>query len=193
MTLKRLFIGFVIIAVWKVISNLPSPNSVNYSEDYDFYSIAPTSVSDISKQVFTTSPIVINGTQYAGRTSWASGFNYSVLDHGNNYRVKKLNIDFDVTYTMPKLALFCCSDDIETRFNTFYENLDLHEHGHGQILDDAKYEIFNYLMDTPTQNSKLALKKALNVRFDEMIQKFTDLSHRYDMDTRHGYTQGAYI
>jgi len=193
MTFKKLFIVCVMGGVLKIISHGPFANSVSYSEDYDFYSISPVSTSDISDQVFLTSPILINGTRYAGLTSWSSDFNYSILDNGNNYSVNKLGIALDVTYTMPKLALFCCSDNIETRFNTFYEHLDLHEHGHGQILDDAKYEIFNYLMDTPAQNSKQALKKALKTRFDEVIQTFSDLSNQYDVDTRHGYTQGANI
>ena len=166
---------------------------IEYSERFEYYDIYPVSVADVKVQLVDKSPVRIDGENFMAKTRWsvqtAFWAKFTMVGTG----VKRTDIFVKVAYTMPRLAEGCCADDIIHHFDSFYEKLMLHEKGHSQHALNCMATLSHELMKTQPQADFKALKKLFYQRNNAIIAGCEDLSNRYDVETNHGYTQGAFI
>ena len=163
------------------------------SEEFSYYLIYQESPSNISDELAKRSPVKDNGKIFRGHTEWNVNWNYWWQSDNGECRINKVKTDVTIKYTMPKLPDSHKTEQIEKKFNTYYDALMLHEYGHKKSGINAAMEIENVLMNLPAYQDCEELDKIANRKAINIIRKFNKKDIVYDYKTNHGRTQGAII
>lgn len=80
---------------------------------------------------------------------------------------------------------------LHTLWDKYMTNLKTHENGHTENAKNAGIEIEKALWEMPTMSTCEALATAANNKANQIIKQHNDWDTQYDIDTKHGATQGA--
>ena len=163
------------------------------SEEFSYYLIYPETPSEIADELTSRSPVKENGKIFRGHTEWNVNWNYWWQTDNGECRINKVKTGVVIKYTMPKLPDSHKNDQIEKKFNPYFDALMLHEHGHRESGITAAREIENMLHSLPGYPDCGELDKVANKKATNIIRKFNKKDLVYDYKTDHGRTQGATI
>ena len=162
-------------------------------EEFLYYLIYPETPSEIADELTNRSPVKENGKIFRGHTEWNVNWNFWWQTENGECRINRVSTDVSIVYTMPKLPDSHKTEQIEKKFNPYYDALMLHETGHKESGVNAATEIEEMLLNLPGYPDCSELETIANEKATNIIRKFNKKDLVYDYKTDHGRTQGAVI
>ena len=153
-----------------------------------------TAVPDKSLQSIlnAASPIHHDGKVFFGHTDWYVRWNMWWLEEPQgSCRITKVNAKVSGMITLPRLVNATTAQ--QDLFNSLVAALRVHELGHYEIARKAAADIESGILSMPQMHSCTALEAAANERGAETLDQYKAIERKYDVDTDHGRTQGAWI
>ena len=171
---------------------LPAQAEVQERLQEQFYDLQVASGQSLSRAIDQASPIRQNGQIYHAYTSWQVQWNYWWREQRDGRcQIDLTRTQLHATITLPRLS----GGDAQQRqrFTQYLSALREHELGHYRIGQAAAAEIDAALLQTPEHPSCAELQRQANQRANAILQRHIERERRYDRDTGHGRTQGAWL
>ena len=137
------------------------------------------------------SPIRERGRIFHGYTRWFVEWRFHWRDGADGCEISQVSTALRVTVTLPRLRTN--DADATARFETYVAALETHEMGHVQVARDAARDIDAGLRTLPPSPTCGALEQAANALGHRRLEAARAVERRYDRDTGHGRTQGAWL
>ncbi|GGX58605.1 DUF922 domain-containing protein [Saccharospirillum salsuginis] len=165
---------------------------VQQSLDYRDYPVKPRSDESISDALYRASPILEAGRVFHGYTRWWVEWRFWWRETANRQcRIDRVSVEVQGEIQLPRLDGGTPSQ--RERFNRYREALHQHELVHYGFGLRAGREIENSLRNLPPEASCLELETRANETGYEILRDYRQLEDRYDRETEHGRTQGAWL
>lgn len=160
--------------------------------DYRYYDARSEQGSSLSQALSDASPIQIAGQTFHGFTRWQVEWHFWWWEQGDGRcRINRSQTDLSAEITLPRLQT---GDAYQRqRFDRYLAALEGHELGHYRIGQAAAAEIDAALLGSPEYPSCAELQRQVNQRANAILQRHVQRERRYDQDTGHGRTQGAWL
>lgn len=156
------------------------------------YTIYGNTVSQITSQMYSCSPVVIGNEHFAGSTDYVMSWNYGIQGNAQNVcTLTDVRVGLAVSQTLPSWQPSAtASASVKTQWQRFITNLTIHEDGHAQL--DAQYAqtLATTLQTTPATDCN-SITTVANARAQAVIAALDRANEAYDAQTGHGRTQGA--
>ncbi len=183
-----------IIALLPLLSSLALPATADVQErlQEQFYDLQVASGQSLSRAINQASPIRQNGRIYHAYTRWQVQWNYWWREQRDGRcQIDLTRTQLHATLTLPRLS----GGDAQQRqrFEHYLGALREHELGHYRIGQAAAAEIDTALLQTPEYPTCAELQRQANQRANTVLQRYIEQERRYDRDTGHGRTQGAWL
>ena len=183
-----------IIALLPLLSSLALPATADVQErlQEQFYDLQVASGQSLSRAINQASPIRQNGRIYHAYTRWQVQWNYWWREQRDGRcQIDLTRTQLHATLTLPRLS----GGDAQQRqrFEHYLGALREHELGHYRIGQAAAAEIDTALLQTPEYPTCAELRQQANQRANTVLQRYIEQERRYDRDTGHGRTQGAWL
>lgn len=160
----------------------------------DNYTISGNNVDDVWDEIREHGPKNDEGDSYTGYTYWYIHWNYEQSNTAKGCKATDITVPVEVTFTMPHLKPTAeTPNDVIVKWNTFMKNLQQHENGHKDIAIEAAQEIYDTLQTLPAATTCRALGLLVDKKARTIIDTYKQKEKKYDKDTNHGETQGAYF
>jgi predicted secreted Zn-dependent protease len=157
-----------------------------------YYSVAGKTLQQISRNLYTQSPIVYQGKKYHGYTKWNVNWWFYWNDYGSHCQIKSVQTSVDVQYTLPKLSNYSSlTNPVKQKWDRYYHALSKHEEGHKNFGVSAAQEIEKSIAKMGSRKTCQQLEQDANSIGKQIIQKYVIQEKNYDKTTNHGVTQGA--
>ena len=183
-----------IIALLPLLLSLTLPATADVQErlQEQFYDLQVASGQSLSRAINQASPIRQNGQIYHAYTRWQVQWNYWWREQRDGRcQIDLTRTQLHATLTLPRLS----GGDAQQRqrFEHYLGALREHELGHFRIGQAAAAEIDKALLQTPEYPTCAELQQQANQRANTVLQRYIEQERRYDRDTDHGRTQGAWL
>ncbi|MGB1292107.1 MAG: DUF922 domain-containing Zn-dependent protease [Pseudoalteromonas sp.] len=183
--MKRLFI---LLAVYS--SFLVAEPKV--AQSHEFYNVSVSHTRNLLKNVNQASPIKHNGNKFHGYTEYNIQWRFNSKSRGRQRCIlNKVKTVLTLKYTMPKLRSE--NEDVHKVWNSWYPNLEKHENGHGSLAVEAAKEIDSSLRAFSSRSGCQKINQEANELAYKIMEKLDQATKKYDLDTNHGETQGAWL
>ncbi|MBA4246123.1 MAG: hypothetical protein C0452_19530 [Pseudomonas sp.] len=159
---------------------------------YRYYDAHLHSGESLSQALAQASPIREQGQVFHGYTRWRVDWRFWWQEERDGRcRITLTRTRLDTEIILPRLA----GGDAQQRqrFEQYLAALREHELGHYRIGQAAAAEIDAVLLDTPEYPSCNELQRQANQRANAVLQRHVQDERRYDRDTGHGRSQGAWL
>lgn len=162
------------------------------SLDYRYYTAPADDHSTLLQILNQATPIKENGHIYHGYTKWYVRWRYRWFEQADG-RCKITSVKTTVTgdILLPKLKH--ANAEQKELFKRYVAALDEHELGHYHLGKAAGIEIDNYISALPEMSSCQLLEQTANEFGYQTLDKYRTEEKRYDANTQHGKTQGAWL
>jgi len=137
------------------------------------------------------SPIREGGRVFHGYTRWHIDWRYWWNASPSGCSITTVKTRVTVGMTLP--ALTHANDALTRRFDTYSRALRLHEQGHVSIAQKAARDIDAGIQRLPAMASCSQLEQAANRLGHARLEAARAEEQRYDRETGHGRTQGAWL
>lgn len=157
-----------------------------------YYDLQVASGESLSRAINQASPIRQNGQIYHAYTRWQVQWNFWWREQRDGRcQIDLTRTRLSATITLPRLG----GGDAQQRqrFEQYLGALREHELGHYRIGQAAAAEIDAALLATPEYPSCTELQQQANQRANAVLQRHVEHERRYDRDTGHGRSQGAWL
>lgn len=163
-------------------------------ESFDYYLVSPTEGQSLRAAFVEASPISKDNKTRFGQTNWSIQPGYRARNFSSGCYISEANVQLNITITMPQLYIKGgAPEDMQKKFDFFYNALYQHELGHKSIVVKAADEIDELLSKKDIFFSCSELYSATNDQIKLIIQKYMDLNRDYDVETDYGRSQGAVV
>lgn len=174
-------------------TSLPDMPGVTVTSEKQFYQITGNTEKVLRQQMSALGPPdEETGKIFDARTDWAIKWHFYYDKSNNECKIDRVDVSLSITYIYPEWNPPAdAAPALVTKWNTYMENLVVHEEGHSSLADDGAQLIYQTILDMPPATTCDALGEATNAAAQE---KFDDIKQRqkaYDDKTGHGKTQGA--
>jgi len=189
-SVRRVAYSIVCLCCWSLAS-------VGFALDdegpnYSYY--VATAVPDRSLRSIlnAASPIHHDGRVFFGNTDWHVQWNmwWSEQPRGS-CRITGVKAKISGTIMLPKLINPTVVQ--QNRFDTLAAALRVHELGHYEIGKKAAADIESGILAMAPMDTCAALKAAADELATETLDEYRAVERKYDADTDHGRTQGAWL
>lgn len=131
------------------------------------------------------------GSRYYARTDWHLTGDWSWKPSARGCELTGAQVMVAVTMTLPALTTVDIPSEVQTRWNTFVDNIIAHESVHVKHAYDGARNYQRELSQlAPAANCNL-LQNRLNEIFHKNFDRIDRANVDYDNQTKHGETQGA--
>jgi predicted secreted Zn-dependent protease len=164
---------------------------VEINEQSIFYQVKVNEKENLLTAVNSASTIREHGEVFHGYTQWNINWRFWWRENKRQCKMTKVKVTLALTLTMPKLS----SNDqaVHATWNNWYPNLMTHEIGHVDLAKATVKDIEQSLLTiNPSSNCK-QLEKAANALAQQKMAELSQASKRYDQETNHGESQGAWL
>jgi predicted secreted Zn-dependent protease len=159
---------------------------------YSYYIATAKPDAPISLALNNASPVRIAGRVFHSHTSWEVNWHYMWIEQADGKcKMNRVYVDLDSKIILPSLVN--ASDDQYKRFNTYITALRAHELGHVDFGRQAAYAIEKAIVELPELANCKVLDAAANAAANQLLDSYRQKEVKYDVDTNHGRTQGAWI
>lgn len=163
----------------------------NIVESFTFYTVSPTSKSNLLKALNSASPIKEKGNVYHGHTKYNINWRFWWQSTNNQCAFTKVETTLKLIYTMPQLE--SSKPDVKAVWAKWYPNLENHEKGHGKLAKDVAHQIDEKLLSIGPKASCHILEAAGNALAHKLMARLKAENIKYDNKTNHGETQKAWL
>lgn len=129
---------------------------------------------------------------YDAYTYWHVKWHFNMSqDQDEEYcEISTVDVNLDVTFTLPRLKRFA-TDEIEELWNDYYTALVDHEHQHKDIAVEAAEAIEEALNELEGEEDCEQLEEVANATAYEIVDEYKEKQVEFDDDTNHGMDDGA--
>lgn len=158
------------------------------------YTIYGMTEDDLRLQMSQLGPADIEGQRFDASTHWYVKWRYEYRMVNQYCVLNDVFVQVDIVYHYPKWVNNGKSDTLlQKKWQNYLANLEFHERGHGETGKSAGKEIEKALLKlTPMTNCKELETMADNQAY-QIISEHNTRDIRYDLETNHGVTQGAFF
>ncbi|MET1078656.1 MAG: DUF922 domain-containing protein [Pseudomonas sp.] len=169
----------------------PAVAQVDEQLDYQYYSADADAHTSLGEAISAASSIRQDGKVFHGYTKWFVKWRYRWQQRSGRCQLTEVTTTLSGNITLPRLQGGTPRQRRE--FERYFEALRGHELGHYGYGQTAARQIDDELSALqPTSNCKI-LESTANALAQELLDQQVALEKRYDIDTRHGATQGALV
>ena len=175
----------------KALGTLREPD---VSEKKTTYKIKGNSVAELNAQMVELGPVDKNKRHHNAYTTWFVTWNFDCGNFGGVYRAEHIRVKVEVKYIFPKWeAPADASPELVKKWTDYVAALQKHEDGHKEIGLQAGREILAKCEGLPPAFSCEEVSRAINEAGQKILNLYRQTEVRYDLETRHGATQGAQL
>ena len=171
---------------------LPALADVQEHLQEQHYDLQVASGESLSRAIDQASPIRQNGQIYHAYTRWQVQWNFWWREQRDGRcQIDLTRTQLHATITLPRLG----GNDTQQRqrFEQYLGALREHELGHYRIGQAAAAEIDAALRQLAEYPSCAELQRQANQRANAILQRHAEHERRYDRETGHGRSQGAWL
>ncbi len=159
---------------------------------YQHYDVPIASDDSLRQAINRASSIHQDGQIYHAYTAWNVQWRFWWYEERDGRcRLTRTHTQLTSQITLPRLA--GGDGQQRQRFAQYLSALREHELGHYRIGQAAAVEIDAALLQTPEYPSCAELQRQANQRANAILQRHIERERRYDRDTGHGRSQGAWL
>lgn len=171
---------------------LPVQAQVYEQLQHHYYDAQVASGESLNRALNEVSPVRQNGQVYHAYTQWRVQWNlWWREERDGRCRLNLVHTLLNAQITLPRLG----GGDAQQRqrFEQYLAALQEHEQGHYRIGQAAAAEIDATLQQLPEYPSCSELQQQANQQAGVILQRHVERERRYDQDTGHGRSQGAWL
>jgi predicted secreted Zn-dependent protease len=181
--------------LWPALLMLASPAApaeVSASLDYAYYAALADPQSSLSAILKRSAPPSRHGGGFLGWTDWHVSWHFKWHANANGEcRITEVATTLTGTITLPRLENATAAQAKE--LDSVLPALRVHELGHYAIGRDTADAIDQGILSLPPMQDCDALGSAANQLGRRIIDEQRKVEDQYDLVTRHGKTQGAWL
>ncbi|MEP7135543.1 MAG: DUF922 domain-containing protein [Chloroflexota bacterium] len=149
-----------------------------------YYEISGSTVNELRSQMNQQGPLdPIEGGHYDARTDWYISWTWPGYG-SSDCDLSKTTVSYDIKVTVPHWEPASNADPkLIEQWNHYLNNLSTHEQGHV----DSIVKNYPRVKDAIQQSACLTAEQAAQ----DMLNTFQQANTAYDVQTKHGETQGA--
>ena len=137
-------------------------------------------------------PIHEGGNAMHGHTSWHVSWHFDWRHEANgSCAIASVHCDATAEVTLPELQ--STDKDMSERFERYLAALKEHERGHVRIAESAAQQVDAAILALPAAADCASLERSANDAGQQILARSRSAEARYDQETRHGRTQGAWV
>lgn len=157
----------------------------------EYYTVYGNSSSEIAGQMLACAPIV-NDSSFLAATNYWLGVRYTLTPTtAGMCKIADVGVGAHVTQALPSWhATDTASLTLQAKWRKFQTNLQLHENGHTAIILDHATTLLHDFESHPElscTNADIAIARMVQ----QAVATINGANDAYDVQTRHGATQGA--
>lgn len=175
-------------------TSLPElPGVTVVTSEKQFYQITGNTEKELRQQMSALGPPdEETGKIFDARTDWTIKWYFYYDKSNNECKIDRAEVSLSLTYIYPEWNPPAdAASALVSKWNTYMENLVIHEEAHGSLADDGARIIYQTILDMPPVTTCDALGEATNAAAQEKIDDLKQRQKAYDDETGHGKTQGA--
>jgi predicted secreted Zn-dependent protease len=174
-----------------------SPAGLSYIVDPIVrYRVYGNTASEIRHQIQQCAPRDSQSSiaaEYTGQTSYQASWQVDYSNDGTgNCKVVNAKIGMHVMVTEPIWQATSIPSDINTQWQTFITDLNIHEQGHVQLAHEYASQMLNDLQNFPGSSCN-GIHTSVNAVMQNDISSLNIANDQYDSSTNHGASQGAIL
>ncbi|GAC14203.1 DUF922 domain-containing protein [Aliiglaciecola lipolytica] len=188
--------NWLVIAICSTLAatSITAYADVVLRERFEHYSIKPETTQQIKTELRLNSPVMRENQLFHGRTQWQLTPQFGLQMISNLCYLVDIRVFLDGIYTMPEMSnRQNTSVQLQQVFDDYYAALLEHEKGHQAIWIEAGETIERKLNSMTPHFQCSQLKHQATQRVARIVKQYQLQNKRYDQDTGHGRTQGAFI
>lgn len=160
--------------------------------NYSHYTAHVARGQSLMEALNAASPIRQDGRTYHGYTKWLVRWNFRWNENRDrSCSIASVTTSVTSTITLPRIDGGTASQKKE--FQRFSAALKEHELGHHNIAKAGAEQVKQAILALPEMTSCKRLERAANDTGNRVVREHNEKDKRYDADTRHGRTQGAWV
>jgi len=182
--IRNLIILAVLLCSWNAHAN------VTDRLVYSYYIARAEPGTPILVTLNAASPIRENDKIFHAETKWYVNWKFWWHEQADGRcRMTRVDVDLDSRIKLP--ALTYATEEQDKQFHTYLFALQAHELGHVGFGKQAALAVDTGVMALPEMASCTELENAANRLGNQILNEYKIKEIHYDVDTRHGRTQGA--
>jgi predicted secreted Zn-dependent protease len=161
------------------------------NEKYIYYDVGSTTKKELINALNSASPIRKNGKVFYGHTDSQINWNFWWNESANACQINKVKVTVDITFTLPRLNN--TSKDVSSVWNKWYPKLVEHENGHKNYALEIANQVKLAISELPAHVHCESLEIEANNVGHKLMAELKALNKKYDRNTNHGETEGAWL
>jgi len=165
-------------------------DAIDEALEYAYYDV-DASAGTLGEALNAASPIRENGKTFHGYTKWHVNWRFWWRESRRGCTLNRVAVRVSGTITLPRLV--DATPRNARQFEPYIASLKAHELGHYAFGQKAGADVDRYLNALPSMASCAELEREANAGARRILDRYIAEEKRYDIETRHGATQGAIL
>lgn len=175
-------------------ATLPSDAQTAAQIQFVRYEVTGADARALRRNLNQKTPVNIGGKRFDAKTDWNVSWRYQFEMVNGVCRIGATSTQVTSIITMPAWSDESAAPVTDAgRWNEYIANLTIHEEGHHRNALAAAEQIEKLLPELPPQADCKRAGAAAETKGHAVMDDIRAIDARYDADTRHGATQGAYF
>lgn len=173
---------------------LPGAAQTAEQIQYVRYEVTGADARALRRNLNQKTPVNIGGKRFDAKTDWNVSWRYQFETADGLCRIGATSTQVTSIITMPAWRNESAAPVTDAgRWNQYIESLTIHEEGHHRNALAAAEQIEKALPNLPPQPDCKQAGAAAEAKGHAVMDEIRVIDARYDAETRHGATQGAYF
>lgn len=156
------------------------------------YIVYGYSANQIRSEINQCSPLSAGGSEYDAQTNWQLRYSYSWYTKSNGKcALQNVGVIVHITFMYPQWTNNAYAvPGLSSQWQKYIDNLTVHEQGHENLALQYANTLFSGLQNYPDTDCS-NIHQSVNTYGDNEIASLNQSEANYDVQTKHGATQGA--
>lgn len=160
--------------------------------DYTYYTATADANSSLRETLNKATPIREDKRSFHGYTKWNVKWHYRWFEQANGWcKITTVTTEVTGNITLPELV--GATAEQAKAFDNYVSALRVHELGHYDIGRETATVIDSGILALPEMSSCKELEATANALGYQTLDDYKAREKRYDAETNHGKTQGAWL
>lgn len=170
------------------------PQESVWAERIEYYQFDAATLTEVHRNMFDASPIVIDGRKYSGLMEWEWSWGATFDESGGQCAPDRIITKASSKITLPKWDSYDEASYADRReWDRAQKVLLRHEKKHETIAKMAVREFERKANRLPAEETCEVLTAKINDLFDRYMVQANTQNKAYDKRTQHGRTEGAVL
>ena len=181
------------ILLWALEGGSQAAGQSTFKWTTNYYAVTGNSVREIISSLARSGPAGQLGSMHAS-TQWKVDWHYRTETSANGCVCSSFTTDVTITTLLPRwLPSTNASVEVRQAWRSYINALTDHENGHAGFAVQAVAEMKRRVDAIGEVASCSALAQQLDQIGNEVLEEHRKKEKDYDIQTRHGATQGAFL